>query len=184
MAITKKNEQIMLNWIANTHSSKEPGQHWVCILMHQIPANHQDKVANTIDSWGSQNSKKIFREIATTLKALRAKSRSERALGKCSCNFELVLPIVHQIQHFTYVNCGWYAMYFCQLNVNDLFDWVGEFANYGQIKQAYRIICHYFRLTFFSHSTYLSFADFKSNVESGEKPYKPNLWCKSLDCYL
>ena len=73
---------------------------------------------------------------------------------KCTCTFKINYPIKRRIQHTSYENCRWFALYFTSMDEEKLMHWSQTDSNsYGKIKQNYDELTNYFKRDFFPQTS-------------------------------
>lgn len=155
-----QHENFHYNWISNIDDSSKPRRHWLYILLDKdIKRKCNNNLAEctsvtyyNVDSWGS----KFYEKTCKTMTDRYDEQQSEHNKYmqehnlKCICDFEINFPVVRRIQHSTYQNCGWFALYFTSMSHDELTHWSQMDSNtYGKIKQNYDNTTNYFRYEFF-----------------------------------
>ena len=107
---------------------------------------------------------------------------------RCRCKFEINFPVLKRIQHETFENCGWYALRFCTMNIQQLIHWANSDLNdYGQIKPNYTEIVKYFKEDFFPKiitTPCMDYTDYKIRVLKQLCPCKINQCCNTQILYI
>lgn len=190
-----------ISWVSNIDPSTKPGRHWVSILRNLEKINSascnmaicRKATYYVVDSWGYKDASKSCEYIINTLNdnfmMANFNHANHMALcgRRCKCQFEISLPVRKRIQHETFENCGWYAIRFCDMNKEQLIEWMNsDYNDYAQIKNNYKNIVKYFTEIFFPnviHSSCVDYVDFKMKKLFNIPRCKNNQICENRKCY-
>ena len=165
-----QHENFQYNWITNTDPSSKPGVHRMCVLMKkEIKVYSSERhifkectncIYYLINTWGSKYFNKICKNVMNqTTDKYNYNQRPhvasmEQNKLKCTCKFEINYPIKRRIQHTSYKNCRWFALYFTSMDEEKLMHWSQTDLNsYGKIKQNYDELTNYFKHDFFPQAS-------------------------------
>ena len=185
------------NWISNTDESSDPGKHWVCVLVEKKSINHRGEInleciKNKIiilDSWcvnSDQTCRKIIDNITDTYHSdlYHHVKAFDSTNAVCKCSMTIEFPVKFIIQYSSYENCGWFALYFATMNIEEIGIWEKSYLNsYGQITNNYQNTINYFRIIFFKQikdNPCSNFTLYKSHICKLQE--KKNISCNQCCC--